>query len=272
MAKGSSAGTFSFQAEDSQSGQIVTLFQRTSTLIRVFQILTIIAPILFAVIAGRFWFLSVIFLIVAVIFYRVFGFFRTKLDMDVERCALSSQEGGSVMISKRKSFWIPVQIILLVVLILVFLGALGILDPFGSPMSVEMVLYLALSEGVWIAVIVAAFVKAMLFLRKKVWFDDEEALIQTIEGSTVKLGKKRSLWVTTAMILSAIMAFALITLSVAEVFTFGALSLAPMIGLFAPPSESGMVIAATAVIILGAINSLVFVAVLNFLRIKVVPI
>lgn len=212
--------------------------------------------------------------LVALVYVFVLNHLRHKGDMDTSQALIPTVNGGVVEVKKKSSIWISIALGLA---ILGLVGSIGI-TLYGLYLYITygMGQQLAVSGGI-ATLVIAMYIAILNFLRTKIDFVVDRAVIKTVEGYLIELYKKRSIWLTIGMIVSIIGAIAAFAIGIMAILSNGVsipltnintyLTKAPSYSMQLQPSLIQSIIQGIPMILIG-LALLISVAILNFLRIR----
>ncbi len=258
-------------------GEIVVFTEKTSTLLTILMILVLILsigelaliPSYITLGSGNDWYYIgylVLQSLTTLIYVFVLNHLRVKGDMDKNRAVLETVDGRRIVVVKKSSIWITLGQVfagVFLALSIIVLGA-GIVLSFSAAYMEPVGPGLAILGGLLSLLWGIAF-KVLGFLKTKIDFPGEKALVKTINGSMIMLYKSRSIWITIAMILTLITALALISIGIGLILGIIASMISPILENYHTPTHQYTLI--TGLILLGiGLLELIIVAILNFLR------
>ena len=206
-----------FHVADMQ-GRIIVLSEKTSIILTLVFVLTIVSTIGFFGGAAYMMTQSIaasIPLIVggffSLIYAFIFNHLRKKGDMNVDKAVIPTTSGGSVEVTKKTSIWITLAY---VIAIIGLIGAVG-LTGYGA--------YVYATSGIGLETIIAGitgsiamllYIMVLGFLRTKIDFPLNNVVVRDTSGRLVELYKRKSAWLTLGMVLTILAGIIFILLGI----------------------------------------------------------
>ena len=258
-------------------GEIVVFTEKTSTLLTILMILVLILfigelaliPSYITLGSGNDWYYIgylVLQSLTTLIYVFVLNHLRVKGDMDKNSAVLETVDGRRIVVVKKSSIWITLGQVfadVFLVLSIIVLGAgivLSLCAAYMEPVGPGLAILGGLLSLLW-----GIIFKVLGFLKTKIDFPGEKALVKTINGSMIMLYKSRSIWITIAMILTLITALALISIGVGLILGIIASTISPIFENYYTPTHQYTLITGLTLLGIGLLE-LIIVAILNFLR------